>query len=253
MLDGETLEEISSIEGERPIQQAIFSPDSKKLAIVSYDNLIQIISVENSEPLISFEADTETIFQIEYSPDGKFIALAGNDNRIQLWAPDEEKVLRIFEGHTNRVNDLVFSPDGKTLVSVSDDKTIRLWDVNTGEVTEPFGLQNAELKCVAYSPDGRFLASGEPARINLWNLDDYSLFRSFIVEPQISQQFSIDYNISFSSGSEFLASGFGELGFHIYRLANGAELDLTTINAFEESNVILSFSPIPNEKTCCFI
>lgn len=113
----------------RPGRGAAFSPDSKRLAWISPDDVtIEMLNV----------ADWQVLFTVKGHVKSGQEGAAG-------------------------VAGASFSPDGRLLASAGyDDRTVRLWDAGSGEAV--FTLERtAAVEAVAFSPDGKVLATFETA------------------------------------------------------------------------------------------
>lgn len=64
-----------------------FSPDSKKIAVSSKDEIIQIWGLDGNL-LSTFQGDNDSVWNVSFSPDGKTLASASNDGKIILWNLD---------------------------------------------------------------------------------------------------------------------------------------------------------------------
>jgi uncharacterized protein (TIGR03067 family) len=165
----------------RYLQFAQFSPDSKMLVVVSYDEVcIWDLASGRLSRILQREAD-KTVRCLAISPDGRAIAL-GFVGEIDVWDLTKEGRLLSFTNENAKrtlkvpgkrlVNTVAFSPDSKVLASASDEM-IRLWDVAGEVVTRELKGHVDDVKFVAFSPDGRTLASGSDyptAVIKLWAL-----------------------------------------------------------------------------------
>jgi WD40 repeat protein len=115
-----------------PISTAVFSPDSKRVAV------------------------TAEGFRIAHYEDGKLPAdLAFTDRVIYVLDAATGKELLHLRGHESRVVSVRFSPDGTKLVTASFDKTARIWDMTTGKVLHVLQGHECSLRAAFFSPDGR--------------------------------------------------------------------------------------------------
>src|SRR5262249_26333576 len=110
----------------RAVLQVAFSPDSQRLASVSW--------VRRSD---------ETKARGE----------------MKVWDVTNGSLLLTVPGHEGRMNGVVFSPDGRRLATGGSDTTVQIWDAQTGAELLTFRGHGQEVHCVAFSPDGRLLAS----------------------------------------------------------------------------------------------
>lgn len=94
------------------------------------------------------------------------------------------QLIYTFTEHLGTIKSLVFTPDSQTLVSGGSDNDgiIRLWNTTTGKRTGTINrAHKTAIESIVISPDGQTLASGgDDETINLWNLKNNTLTRSFV-------------------------------------------------------------------------
>jgi len=125
------LESIRAVHSE-PIRNdtLVFSPDSKRFAVVeriSTDNVIRVRS--------SVDGSIEKEFTIwhgnivlGFSPDLKWY-VTGNYGELKLHSLEDGGLVYTFKGHTREFHDAVFSGDSRRMVSSSYDGTYKIWDL----------------------------------------------------------------------------------------------------------------------------
>lgn len=161
-----------------------FSPDWKRLATVSSDDVIRIWDVDSGKVMQTFAGHdksdkTALILSIVFSPDGRKIATASWDGTARIWDAGSGKELRKLV-HTdarlqpNRVNSATFSPDGKRLLTHTQaDTIIRIWDVDTGEILREWKGHPYFVVSALFTPDGKKVISvGDAADgVVIWDAD----------------------------------------------------------------------------------
>jgi WD40 repeat protein len=136
---------------EKQITSAVFSPDSRRLALCGFGSTVAVWQVNTAVGRISqsvpvgggsdklenpsygdacqiLRAHTDSVFAAAFHPDGTRLATAGRDRAIWFWDLERGEDVARLQGHTSYVWSLAFSPDGTTLASGSGDSTVRLWD-----------------------------------------------------------------------------------------------------------------------------
>ena len=102
-----------------------FSPDSKILAGVGYEQIVYVY-VETGELVKNWKESGKWIV---FSPDGSILAIGDEGGNIILLDAQTGNELLRFEAHRGSITGLAFSNDGRILISTSADGTVRLWGV----------------------------------------------------------------------------------------------------------------------------
>jgi WD40 repeat protein len=145
--------------------RALFSADSRKLALFGRDGRVEIWDVPSHSLRTNFVVESPPIFgasglPVSFSPDGNALAVAGQDDEIMLWDVNSAQLIGTLVGHKQGVFTVAFSPDGKTLVSASDDSTLKFWNVATQQELLTIRRLGGGLRALTFSPDGHYLVAG---------------------------------------------------------------------------------------------
>jgi WD40 repeat protein len=144
-----------------------FSPDSKKLAVMSWTgSCLEVWDVQSQK--LDVRIGTNFGGAITYAPvfwtnDNKTIIAAFSFTEdvpaktvYEFDASTLETVGTPFEGHTEVVTGLALSFRGALLASASDDNTIKLWDCESRQLLASFDVQKPRI--LVLSPNSRQLA-----------------------------------------------------------------------------------------------
>jgi len=112
----------------RPYSLA-FGPDSKTLAVGSWDGTLSYWNLDNLKLIYQWEAHVGPIHAVAISSDGKALASASEDNEIRIWQLSTGKQTLALPLHDS-VNTLQFSPDGSRLICI-DTGNLVLWHLAT--------------------------------------------------------------------------------------------------------------------------
>lgn len=154
------------------ITDMAWSPDGKMIAIVSFDDTIDICDTVQGKRIWKLkERHSGDINSIAWSPDGKMLASSSNDTTIGIWNIKTGKFSRRLKGHCNAVWNLSWSPDGENLASRSRDSTLRLWNTKTWKHNQPLELVSSPTSGMVWSPDGQLLALAAYNAVIFWNLE----------------------------------------------------------------------------------
>ena len=153
--------------------RALFSPDSRKLAVWFIDRTVMVIDIETNK-IIARTIHQLHVRSMAFSPDStKFISASDDKTAVLIdvltgqvittlthdaevvdafFSPDSTKVVtrsldktamivdvltvRLIASvqHTDAINWIAFSPDSQKLVTASDDKTVILVDIPTAKI-----------------------------------------------------------------------------------------------------------------------
>ena len=172
----ETLTEINILPQDGQLGLIAWSPDSKKLAIVTSDKNVAIWDVEKPKPIQNFRVLDVTC--LTWSADGQKIALADGNRQIEIWDLKSAKLIQSFSGHASsldiweKVIDVQWVNENE-IVSLDDNAQIFLWEINTGKIIHTWEkTPNDFARRIALSPDRTTLAitSMQSQQILLWNL-----------------------------------------------------------------------------------
>jgi WD40 repeat protein len=179
------------IQGNQVVRDAVFSPNSTRLAVATDANpniippadgsqsntySVDIWDVSEQEVIATLGQQSAPVLRLAYSPDGKLLATAGGDSMVQLWDAETGQSVRTIE-QGNGVGTLAFSPDGRLLVTAefaSDDQrnVLRVWDINSPD-SEPLATLDDPLGTndLTFSTDGKLFAAASPnGTIDLWGV-----------------------------------------------------------------------------------
>jgi WD40 repeat protein len=149
-----------------------FSPDGKKLACGTYDD-IRVYDVDSGTLILGpLRGHQESVFDVLWSRDGSRLFSASDDKTIRCWNSDTgEQIGHPWTGHTGIMHSFSLSPDGSILASASWDKTVRFWDTTTGNPIGQHLQHDRAVEAVRFSPSGESVASLEwGGKIYLWRV-----------------------------------------------------------------------------------
>ena len=173
----------NSIEVGGAILSMCFSPDGKKLACGTCDD-IRAYDVDSGTLILGpLEGHEEYIFDVPWSRDSSRL-FSGSDD-IRCWnSSTGVPIGHPWTGHKDIILSLSLSPDGSILASASRDRTVRFWDVTTGSpIGQPL-QHDAQVSSVRFSPSGGSVASaGCSGKIYLWRVPRLNLIKDGVITP----------------------------------------------------------------------
>jgi WD40 repeat protein len=153
----------------RVLFNVLFSPDGRRLAIVS-DKAVQVWNAADGQYLLTCNANFDGV---AFSPDGRRLAGVSMGGAVRVWDTVTGKELLLLQQDAKKDNlvDLVFSPDGRDLIGAWPNGTVEFLNVARGQQFLTIQGHTKAAWDVAFSPDGRRLAStswGEK-RVKVWD------------------------------------------------------------------------------------
>jgi eukaryotic-like serine/threonine-protein kinase len=118
----------------RFVRSVAFSPDSKRLASASAEQLI-LWDVATGQELRTIPL-TERARRVVFSPDGRRLAAVCAGHKVRLWDTDTGQELVSLQVSGGQLWGVAFSPDRRYLASCSGYKgrgTIQIWDASAWE------------------------------------------------------------------------------------------------------------------------
>ena len=128
-----------------------------------------------------------------------------SDSSIRIWNianPLSWSIRRTYTGHSQPTYGIDFVR-ADTLVTGSLDKTIKIWRISATQTLRTISAGTI-VYSVAMLPDGSTLASACSNRINLYNVNNGTLVKSFTASPStITELFVISSTLLASAGFDF--------------------------------------------------
>ncbi|MHC5543427.1 WD40 repeat domain-containing protein, partial [Singulisphaera rosea] len=147
---------------DKPIQQAVFSPDGKTILVAGREVTARLWDVAGDRELIPANRPQHgyPVTAVAFDPSGTQMATGCLDGSVRLWKLPEVTLVHDVRGNAGEVVAATFSPDSRILLTASHDGTARFWDVASGKQLGPSLRHTDAVLAVAYHPDGRSVATG---------------------------------------------------------------------------------------------
>ncbi|BCQ29990.1 TIR domain-containing protein (plasmid) [Caballeronia sp. NK8] len=156
-----------------PFSHALFSPDGKRVLLISVDHMERVWDADRGKLLV--EAMTHcgqgNVGSATFSPDSKRVVTLV-DETARVWDADTGESIGKPMMHKYCVATASFSQDGKRVLTATVYDEARVWDADTGKpLSEPMMLDSL-VSPASLSPDGKRVVTvpeDNPARI--WDTD----------------------------------------------------------------------------------
>eukprot|EP00811_Abedinium_folium_P000447 NODE_1040_length_2640_cov_7.209312.p1 GENE.NODE_1040_length_2640_cov_7.209312~~NODE_1040_length_2640_cov_7.209312.p1 ORF type:complete len:756 (+),score=155.91 NODE_1040_length_2640_cov_7.209312:3-2270(+) len=180
--DSETCQQDLELQSDgKPVIEARFFPDSRRLVTVGDDSFANIWDVTTGDLLHKIEVGNFFVRGVAVAPDGKHMLTVSKDGRAAVWDTETGKEEVTLHGHCEEADGACYFPDGRRVATASKDGTARVWDSISGKellCVRPGG----DVRCVAAFPDGsRIVASGTKGT-SVWDAstgEELKLFGKF--------------------------------------------------------------------------
>jgi WD40 repeat protein len=142
------------------INAAVFSPDSRVLAVACSTESVQLFDANTGDRkpwTISVESEP---LAVTFCEGGNVLAVGTSTGELQLWDVSTQSLRSTIKAHTSRINALSVFPDGTTLASGGRDRRLQLWDTKSGERLTTLRGHSRQFFSIDVSPDGKTVASG---------------------------------------------------------------------------------------------
>jgi WD40 repeat protein len=206
-------------ENTAPVFQAVFSPNSKSIALADADGKAGIFDArtgklrrwlhrrgqEPAHPL-------GRVNSIGWSPDGRFIVTGGSDSQIHVWNAATGRYLRTLWAHAGPVNSVAFAPDADRVVTTGADRMAYVWTIPSGKPLATLKGDPQPLYSAAFSPNGRRIVTGDSGGVvRVWDWRAQKMLAAIPAHADLvnAVSFSADGNRILSASDDWSAKIYG--------------------------------------------
>jgi WD40 repeat protein len=234
-----------------------FSPDGERLVIGTrahwlHGGLTKLTMWQLADRQLVGVVDMPggNIANVAFSPDGAWVASTGAwDCSLRFWRVTDGSMVRRIDPQkcTYGMSSGSFSPDGQFFVSLSSGELF-LWRVADGALLDSLNLDQVIWQA-AFTPsaNGNILALGLSEKMQIWQVQDEKLQYQYDLTGVIRHW----GGLSFSSDGSLLAAisrdasldSPSNYSLHIWRVADGAELQVISYTYHSDNCRALVFSP----------
>jgi WD40 repeat protein len=122
-----------TINGERKVSAAAFSPDNSTYALATHGNYeIELFkSADHSSLVSSYWTHNGDINALAFSPDGKYLVSGSNDGNVTFWMPSDHSFKLVTFTHYQGVTAMAFTKTG--LATIGADNCLKTWELGAPE------------------------------------------------------------------------------------------------------------------------
>lgn len=168
---------LSLLQLDAAVTALVWSPDNRKLAVATADNVIRVFapSVQGVQPALELIQHqqfsiTSPVNRLLFAADSRSLWVALADGQIEEWACAGLEQRRQFN-HGGPVYGVAVTHDGSTVVSCSTDQTVRVWDNISGQQKFQLNGHVGAVHGLALSSDETFaVSSGADGTLRLWDI-----------------------------------------------------------------------------------
>lgn len=169
-------EQINFIQEKNGIVRIDFSPDKRKIAFTSLDDLSVKIwdTVTNTKKVIGKHKSRLSF--VKFNRDGTILASSDYGGKIKLW--DMKKLNSkgiINTQHKGYLHSIAFSPESDLIASTGEDGTIEMWNIKSKnpQLIEIIKGHNNDVKQVNFNPRNskEFVSASDDTTVRVWRTD----------------------------------------------------------------------------------
>jgi WD40 repeat protein len=160
----------------------VFSPDSTRVVVVSYDrDEVAIYAAATGQ--LQQRIPATQCRAAAFSPDGRWLAFTVQDNVI-LWDWPRRRQVQVLAGHISTVTSVAFPPDSRTLATAGNDRRIKLWKPETGQLLHTMTGNTGYVRDLAFVDNSRLISADDAGNLRVWHVTLGQLLCTLRSAPQ---------------------------------------------------------------------
>ena len=221
-----------------------YSPDSKKVAVIS-GNRVVVFDAQSGAELFALPPFAGPAIQALFSHDGTRLVVGGREGVVRIFDSANGRQLSEFpitrKGSDGALWQMALSPDDRWLGTAQADGAF-VWDVATGKQLVAFSGhgEGARTSGIAFSPDGKWAATtGNDGLVQVWDA------ATGAVVFKLTGHTGATFGVAFSPDGKSLASSSVDRTIKIWRLppAGGQVPEPLTLHGHTGAVYSLAFNP----------
>ena len=168
---GKLIGEAIKVEKDTALQNATFSPDVRRVAMVLDDNSVLVRNLDNNE---TRTITGSSLRRAAFTHDGKRLVTVSGDGKAEIQDLEHpgSGVKSIQCSRETGIESVEFDPQGTRIVAASLDGPARIFDIDTGQqIGEPL-RHSKGISSVAFNSAGtRLLTASLDGTVKVWDAD----------------------------------------------------------------------------------
>ena len=159
---------LAQLDGEGPLQHAVFSPDGQYVATANDGGVITLWQPASGTQRKLVGHD-RAVWRVAFDRSSTQLASACFDGTARIWSVVDDRPPLVLRGHEAGLRAVDFEPSGSRLITASNDGTLRAWAVDDGSMQQLVRAHDSTIVVLVRSPDGHTLATGsDDGTARLW-------------------------------------------------------------------------------------
>jgi serine/threonine-protein kinase len=154
-----------------PVSAALFSPDGKRIASASGQDVVVWDVVTGREVRRLRTNCGGVVRPCAFSPDGARLAVAGDAVVAEVWDLQTGKIAARADCKQGAVAWVDISPDGNRLATAGTDGTVKVWDAALKGPPVVLKGHTAKVWQVAFAAGGTLVSAAQDSTVRVWDLE----------------------------------------------------------------------------------
>ncbi len=182
--DSASGEPIGRLEHGVPVERIVVSPDGRRVASSSWDQLFRLWNAEDHALIsTSYAARAVTareparlyapgeVTAMEFSPDSKELLVGTRDGLLTLWGAEDGTRLWSYRAAHRLIRRVAWRPDGERFAAASYDWTLSLFDPRTRELIVRLTDHDHDVRNTVFTDSNLLLSCSWDKSIRVWHAD----------------------------------------------------------------------------------
>jgi WD40 repeat protein len=157
-----------------------FSPDSKRIFTLAFDQTFKMWDVQSGKLLSNIKSADEKDLSVYFSKDGKMILSVLAAGVAKVWDSKYKVLFSTFKLPESYPSDVFFSADKKKIFLTFKNRDPMVWDMQKGKYLLPLKGYKGAISAASFSPDGEdILLACADSSAKVWNLKNGKFTSSY--------------------------------------------------------------------------